>query len=164
MDCRSASAADCVRDCGLGVQWPNDRKPIFFMQVSLRHAVQKSAGGKLDPLAGRNCEPEFCRQVLRCRTTDWQTHSCSGSKPARRVAYRGGGGLESSALTFFLLRTGVPPGRVAYAVRAEVERLDPDVTLENFTELKATFEFRRDRMDREHSEMGKHAAVAPLSP
>jgi len=32
MDCRSASAADCVRDCGLGVQWPNERKPIFFMQ------------------------------------------------------------------------------------------------------------------------------------
>jgi hypothetical protein len=32
MDCRSASAADCVRDCAEGAQWPNERKPIFFMQ------------------------------------------------------------------------------------------------------------------------------------
>src|ERR1700722_13444440 len=32
MDCRSASAADCVCDWGEGVQWPNERKPIFFMQ------------------------------------------------------------------------------------------------------------------------------------
>src|ERR1700723_1364978 len=32
MDCKSASAADCVRDCGEGVQRPNERKPIFFMQ------------------------------------------------------------------------------------------------------------------------------------
>jgi hypothetical protein len=32
MDCSSASAADCVCDCGEGVQCPNERKPIFFMQ------------------------------------------------------------------------------------------------------------------------------------
>jgi hypothetical protein len=32
MDCRSASAADHVCDCGAGVQYPNERKPIFFMQ------------------------------------------------------------------------------------------------------------------------------------
>src|SRR5580698_6647776 len=32
IDCRSASAAERVSDCGEGVQWPNERKPIFFMQ------------------------------------------------------------------------------------------------------------------------------------
>src|ERR1700677_2289994 len=31
MDGRSASAAERVCDCGEGVQWPNERKPIFFM-------------------------------------------------------------------------------------------------------------------------------------
>src|SRR5580658_11731 len=36
MDCRSASAADCVPDCGEGVQWPNERNPIFFMQDKSR--------------------------------------------------------------------------------------------------------------------------------
>ena len=34
VDCRSVSAADCVCDCGEAVQWPNERKAIFFMQVS----------------------------------------------------------------------------------------------------------------------------------
>ena len=63
---------------------------------------------------------------------------------------------------FFLVRTGVPPDQVARAVRAEVQKLDPDVTLEDFTTLKASFAFRRDRMDLEHAELGKHAAVAPI--
>ena len=31
IDCSSASAAERVCDCGDGVQWPNDRNPIFFM-------------------------------------------------------------------------------------------------------------------------------------
>ena len=31
MDWSSASDADAVCDCGDGVQWPNDRNPIFFM-------------------------------------------------------------------------------------------------------------------------------------
>ena len=70
---------------------------------------------------------------------------------------------EPAALgVYFLLRTGVPPEQVAQAVRAEVEKLDPDVILKNFTTLKASFAFDRDRMDREHSEMGKYAAVAPI--
>jgi hypothetical protein len=34
MDCNSASDADRVCDCGEGVQWPNDRKPIFFILFS----------------------------------------------------------------------------------------------------------------------------------
>jgi ABC-type antimicrobial peptide transport system permease subunit len=39
--------------------------------------------------------------------------------------------------------------------------LDPDVMLENFDSLKANFAFDRDFMDAEHSELGKHAKVAP---
>jgi len=63
---------------------------------------------------------------------------------------------------FFLVRARAPLDQVAGAVRAEVRKLDPDVTLEDFTTLKATFGFHRDRMDLEHAEMGKHAAVAPI--
>jgi putative ABC transport system permease protein len=62
----------------------------------------------------------------------------------------------------FLLRTGVPPEQVAQAVRLEIQKLDPDVTLRKFTTLKASFGFDPNRMDRGHSEMGKYAAVAPI--
>jgi putative ABC transport system permease protein len=62
----------------------------------------------------------------------------------------------------FLLRTGVPPEQVTQAVRAEIQKLDPDVILKKFTTLKASFGFDPDRMDRAHSEMGKYAAVAPI--
>jgi putative ABC transport system permease protein len=63
---------------------------------------------------------------------------------------------------YFLLRTGVPPERLAQDVRAEIQKLDPDVILKNFTTLKASFAFDPDQMDRAHSEMGKYAAVAPI--
>jgi hypothetical protein len=33
MDCRSASAAERVCDCEEGVQCPNDRNPMLFMQA-----------------------------------------------------------------------------------------------------------------------------------
>ena len=65
-------------------------------------------------------------------------------------------------LAFFLLRTAVPPDHVAQAVRTEVQRLDPDAVLENFETLKASFAFDRDYMDPQHSELGKHATVAPV--
>jgi predicted lysophospholipase L1 biosynthesis ABC-type transport system permease subunit len=69
---------------------------------------------------------------------------------------------ESFSGAWFLLRTGVPLDQVAQAVRSAVRKLDPDVILEDFTTLEATFAFRRDRMDIKHAEMGKHAAVAPI--
>jgi ABC-type antimicrobial peptide transport system permease subunit len=47
-------------------------------------------------------------------------------------------------------------------VRAEVQKLDADVVLEDFTTLKASFAFQRDGMDLEHAELGKYAAVAPI--
>jgi putative ABC transport system permease protein len=63
---------------------------------------------------------------------------------------------------YFLLRTGASPSRVARAVRAEVQTLDPDVILEDFGTMKDSFAFDRDFMDAEHSELGKHAKVTPV--
>jgi len=63
---------------------------------------------------------------------------------------------------YFFLRTGVPPARVAQDVRAEIQKLDPDVILKNFTTLRDSLAFDPDQMDRAHSEMGKYAAVAPI--
>src|SRR5580692_7602938 len=55
MDCRRTSAADRACDCGEGVQWPNERKPIFFMQykspistVSLCNASIQKRYGKFE--------------------------------------------------------------------------------------------------------------------
>ena len=62
----------------------------------------------------------------------------------------------------FLVRTAVPPDQVAQTVRAEVQRLDANVSLEDFDTLKARFAFDRDYMDSQHSELKKHAAVAPI--
>jgi putative ABC transport system permease protein len=56
----------------------------------------------------------------------------------------------------------VPPVQVAAAIRAEVQKLDSDVSLEQLSTLKQSFAFRADRMDPEHVEMGKYAAVAPI--
>lgn len=71
-------------------------------------------------------------------------------------------GQEPPARAFFLLRTGVPPGQVARAVRGEIQKLDPGLMLENFQTLKASFAFDGDYMDIEHMELGKDAAVAPV--
>lgn len=79
-------------------------------------------------------------------------------KPLVYVPFR----QEPAGRAFFLLRTSAPPARVAQAVRTEVQKLDPDVILEDFTTLQASFAFDRDRMDLAHAEMGKHAAVAPI--
>jgi predicted permease len=62
----------------------------------------------------------------------------------------------------FFVRTGVPTGMAAGAVQDVVRKLDPDITFEDFSTLAARFAFRGDLMDIEHSEMGKHAAVAPI--
>ena len=46
-----------------------------------------------------------------------------------------------------LVRTTRPSDDVAQSVRAEVQNLDPDVSLEDFNTLKANVAFDRDRMD-----------------
>jgi predicted permease len=68
---------------------------------------------------------------------------------------------EPLAAAHFLLRTQIPPDQVMQAVRNKIQALDPDVILENFTTLKASFSFDGDYMDTEHMELGKDAAVAP---
>jgi len=53
------------------------------------------------------------------------------------------------------------PDQVARAVRSEIQRLDSDLILDDFSTLKANFAFDGDNMDVEHMELGKDAAVAP---
>lgn len=69
---------------------------------------------------------------------------------------------EPTSRAFFLVRTGVPPSQIAAAVRRAVQTVDRDVTLEEFDTMEASFAFERDFMDAEHSELGKHAKVAPF--
>jgi hypothetical protein len=56
IDCKSTSAADRVCDSDEGVQWPNDKKPIFFMQLVLmcegRDRFPSSADPQLCRAAG----------------------------------------------------------------------------------------------------------------
>jgi putative ABC transport system permease protein len=65
-------------------------------------------------------------------------------------------------VALFMARTRVPPDWVAQAVRSGVQAIDPDVTFEPFATLKERFAFERDYMDVDHSELGKHAKVAPI--
>jgi putative ABC transport system permease protein len=69
---------------------------------------------------------------------------------------------QPAGRTFFLVRTAVPPNQIAQAVRAEIQASEPDVQLEDFKTLKASFAFDRDSMDLAHADMGKEAAVAPI--
>jgi putative ABC transport system permease protein len=62
----------------------------------------------------------------------------------------------------FLVRVRVPPKQAAPAVRAEVQRADPDVFIEEFGTLRDSFGFVRDRMDLAHAELGSYATVAPV--
>jgi putative ABC transport system permease protein len=63
---------------------------------------------------------------------------------------------------YFLLRTNLPPAAVAQSVRATAQEIDPDVSLEEFQTVAASFGFNRDRMDLKHAELNKHAAMAPV--
>ena len=65
-------------------------------------------------------------------------------------------------LVYLLARTRVSTDQVAGALRAQIERLDPDVTIEALMTLKASFAFDGDYMDLDHMELGKGAAAAPI--
>jgi predicted permease len=69
---------------------------------------------------------------------------------------------DPSAIAALLVRTRVPADQMAARVRSAIEVSSPGVTLEDYSTLQATLGFDRDRMDLEHSELGKHAAVAPI--
>jgi putative ABC transport system permease protein len=115
-------------------------------------------GTRLRPL-DRNHRPGEWRTVVGVVPNIMQGDATRQQfKPLIYVPFR----QEPPAHAFFLVRTAVPPDQVAQAVRAEVQKLDSDVSPEDFTTLKASFAFDRDRMDMEHEEMGKYAAVAPI--
>jgi ABC-type antimicrobial peptide transport system permease subunit len=65
------------------------------------------------------------------------------------------------ARAYFLVRTGMTRA-VGGTIRAEVQKIDSDVLLEEFMTLKAHMAFDRDYMDALHSELQKHATVAPI--
>jgi ABC-type antimicrobial peptide transport system permease subunit len=69
---------------------------------------------------------------------------------------------EPEPHAWFFARTRLASDGVTGAVRAEVQKLDPDLILDDFSTLQASFKFIAARMDLEHVEMGKHAAVAPI--
>ena len=90
-------------------------------------------------------------------------------RPIVYVPFRQGPAVRAPSLdegtfngTYLLLRANVPPKQIASAVRAAVEKLDPDVTVPDLESLKGTFRFHRGGMDLEHAELGKNAAVAPI--
>jgi putative ABC transport system permease protein len=64
-------------------------------------------------------------------------------------------------LVHVLARARVSTDQVARALRANIERLDADITIEALMTLKASFAFDGDYMDLDHMELGKGAAAAP---
>ena len=68
---------------------------------------------------------------------------------------------QPAARAYVFVRSVLPSGQTAEAVRAAVQHLDPDVTTEDFTSLQAKLAFDRDWMDLEHADLGKYVAIAP---
>src|SRR5207248_1070945 len=69
---------------------------------------------------------------------------------------------EPLAHPYFLARSRVAAADLARAVRSEIERIDPDSTLDSFTTLSTMFEFDGDYTDVDHMALGKNAAVTPV--
>jgi putative ABC transport system permease protein len=65
------------------------------------------------------------------------------------------------ARVYFLARTRMTTA-LASTIRAELQKIDSDVSVEEFMTLKAHMAFDRDSMDALHSELGKHATVGPI--
>jgi putative ABC transport system permease protein len=79
-------------------------------------------------------------------------------RPLAYVSFR----QQPSTRAYVFARTAVLPGAVAQAVRAEARVLEPEAIIDDLTTLQKTFAFNRDYMDPTHSELGKHAVVAPV--
>jgi putative ABC transport system permease protein len=65
-------------------------------------------------------------------------------------------------LVHVLARARESIDQVARALRADIGRLDSDVTIEALMSLKASFAFDGDYMDLDHMELGKGAVAAPI--
>jgi putative ABC transport system permease protein len=63
---------------------------------------------------------------------------------------------------WFFARVANPSAGLAAAVRAAAQDFHPELTIEEFSTLAASFGFIRDRMDIAHAELGKYAMVAPM--
>ena len=119
---------------------------------------------------GQNPLGKRLRSTSRHQPGDWRTvvgvvpNIMQGDatrqtfKPAIYVPFR----QQPWRTAFFLARTSIPADRVAPEVRTRVEDVDADATLTDLKTLKARAAFDRDFMDPEHSELGKHAKVAPV--
>ena len=71
MDCKRTSAADRVRDWGEGVQWPKDKKPIFFIAVSSMCP---------EPIRKISRSPSVRVSRERCGWLAWRLNPCSGKR------------------------------------------------------------------------------------
>jgi putative ABC transport system permease protein len=63
---------------------------------------------------------------------------------------------------WFFARIENPSAGLTAAVRAAAQDFNPELTIEEFSTLAASFRFIRDRMDIAHAELGKYAMVAPM--
>lgn len=63
---------------------------------------------------------------------------------------------------WFFARTQTVTPELANNIRSEVESLEPDLLLEEFSTLESSFRFIEGRMDLAHVNMGRLAAVAPI--
>ena len=143
----------------------NDEDRISTSRVAL---VNESFAERFSP--GDQLVGKRLRSTGRSQAGDWRTvvgvvpnimqgdATRQNFKPAVYLPLR----QQPPRSAYVLVRTSVPADRVARQVRSSIEELDPDVTLTDLKTLKASFAFDRDYMDPEHSELGKHAAVAPV--
>lgn len=129
--------------------------------------VNQSLAARFFP--GENPIGKRIRATARNRPTDWLTvvgvvPNIMQDDPVRQqfkplvyVPLR----QRPPARAYFLVRTRMTAA-LAGTIRGEVQMIDSDVSLDELTTLKAHLAFDRDSMDALHSELGKHATVAPI--
>ena len=129
--------------------------------------VNRSFAARFFP--GENPIGKRLRSLVRNRPGDWLTvvgvvpnimqndPTRQQFKPLVYVPLR----QRPPGRVYFLVRTRMPMA-VASTVRAEVQKIDSDVSLEELMTLKAHLAFDRDSADALHSELGKYATVAPI--
>lgn len=120
-------------------------------------------------LPGENPIGKHLRSTARNRANDWLTvvgvvPNIMQDDPVRQqfkplvyVPLR----QRPPARAYFLVRTRNTTA-LASAIRAEVQKINSDVPLEELMTLKEHMAFDRDSMDALHSELEKHATVAPI--
>src|ERR1700704_4981976 len=100
IDCNRASDADRVCDCGEAVQWPNDRKPIFFMVAMSRTARQNQAASRRhdwshrDGTVGSNCVGRHRLQWQRLLARQRTLHLSEGVARDRSRGYLEAGSVH----------------------------------------------------------------------